>query len=62
MAKKIVTAGDRVYLKFFDLDFFHEKAREADAAILPFKGFEDKKFTSEISEADALILTSYQYP
>ena len=25
--KKIVTAGDRVYLKFFDLEFFHQFVR-----------------------------------
>ena len=56
MAKKIVTAGDRVYLKFFDLEFFHEKAREAGARLFPFKGFDEEKFKEEIADADALVL------
>ena len=56
MEKKIVTAGDRVYLKFFDLEFFHQKAREAHAGLAPFKGFDNDKFKEAISDADALIL------
>jgi D-3-phosphoglycerate dehydrogenase len=54
--KKIVTAGDRVYLKFFDLEFFHEKASEAGARLVPFKGFDEKEFAEVISDADALVL------
>ena len=56
MTKKIVTAGDRVYLKFFDLEFFHEKAREAGARLIPFKGFDEKEFKREIADTDALVL------
>jgi D-3-phosphoglycerate dehydrogenase len=56
MKKKIVTAGDRVYMKFFDMDFFQVRAREADADLIPFKGFDDDEFKEAISEADALIL------
>jgi D-3-phosphoglycerate dehydrogenase len=54
--KKIVTAGDRVYLKFFDLDFFHEKAKEANARLVPFKEFDEEKFKKEISDADAVVV------
>ncbi len=54
--KKIVTAGDRVYLKFFDMDFFHQKAAEADAKLVPFKEFDEEKFKKEISDADAIIV------
>jgi D-3-phosphoglycerate dehydrogenase len=54
--KKIVTAGDRVYLKFFDLDFFHEKAEEANAKLVPFKEFDEEKFKNEISDADAIVV------
>lgn len=54
--KKIVTAGDRVYLKFFDLDFFYIKAKEAGATLSPFSSFDEKKFIEEISDTDALIL------
>jgi len=54
--KKIVTAGDRVYLKFFDLDFFHQKAKEANARLVPFKEFDEEKFKREISDADAIVV------
>jgi D-3-phosphoglycerate dehydrogenase len=56
MTKKIVTAGDRVYLKFFDLDFFHKRAKEADAVLSPFKEFDEDKFKTAIADADALIV------
>ncbi len=54
--KKIVAAGDRVYLKFFDLQFFHEKAREANAEFVPFREFDEQKFKKAITDADALVL------
>jgi D-3-phosphoglycerate dehydrogenase len=54
--KKIVTAGDRVYLKFFDLDFFHRKAEEAGARLVAFKEFDEEKFRNEISDADAIVV------
>lgn len=54
--KKIVTAGDRVYLKFFDLEFFHQKAKEANARLVPFKEFDEEKFKREISDADAIVV------
>jgi len=53
---KIVTAGDRVYLKFFDLAFFHEKAAEAGATLVPFKDFDEQKFKATIADADALVV------
>jgi D-3-phosphoglycerate dehydrogenase len=54
--KKIVTAGDRVYLKFFDLDFFHQKAAEANARLAAFKEFDEEKFKREIADADAIVV------
>jgi len=56
MKKRIVTAGDRVYMKFFDMDFFKVRAQEADAELVPFKGFDERKFKHAIEQADALIL------
>jgi len=53
---KIVTAGDRVYLKFFDLEFFHQKCKEANARLVPFKEFDEEKFKREISDADAIVV------
>jgi D-3-phosphoglycerate dehydrogenase len=54
--RRIVTAGDRVYLKYFDLQFFHEKAREAEADLITFKGFDDEEFKTVIARADALVV------
>jgi len=54
--RKIVTAGDRVYLKYFDLQFFHDKAREAQAELIAFKGFDDREFKAVIAAADALVV------
>jgi D-3-phosphoglycerate dehydrogenase len=56
MKRKIVTAGDRVYMKFFDMDFFRDRAREADAELEPFKGFDDGAFREAVAGADGLIL------
>lgn len=56
MKRRIVTAGDRVYLKYFDLQFFHEKAREAEADLITFKGFDDEEFKTVIARADALVV------
>jgi D-3-phosphoglycerate dehydrogenase len=53
---RIVTAGDRVYLKFLDLQFFHDKAREAGAELIAFKGFDDQEFKGVIVSADALVV------
>ena len=54
--KKIVSAGDRVYLKYFDLSYFHDRAREADATFIPFKSFDEVLFKAEIADADALVV------
>ncbi len=56
MKRKIVTAGDRVYLKYFDLRFFHDKAREAEAELVAFKGLDDGAFKEAIASADALVV------
>ena len=56
MKRKIVTAGDRVYLKYFDLQFFHDKAREAEAELIAYKGFADGEFKAAIADADALVV------
>lgn len=54
--RRIVTAGDRVYLKFFDLEFFHQKAREANAELVPFKELDEERFKEALAEADALVV------
>jgi D-3-phosphoglycerate dehydrogenase len=56
MAQKIITAGDRVYLKFFDLEFFHKKAEEGGAELFPFRGLDEAEFKDAIEDADALVV------
>jgi D-3-phosphoglycerate dehydrogenase len=57
--RKIVTAGDRVYLKYLDLQFFHDKAAEAGAELIAFKGFDDEEFKEVISSADAMVVIDH---
>ena len=54
--KKIVIAGDRVYMKFFNLDYFHQKAKEANARLVPYEDFDEEKFKREITDTDAVIV------
>ena len=54
--KKIVTAGDRLYLKFPDPAYFRKRADEVDAELVSFKDPDDEKFKQVISDADALVL------
>jgi D-3-phosphoglycerate dehydrogenase len=56
LKRKIVTAGDRVYLKYFDLQFFRDKAREAEAQLIAFKGSDEEEFKTVIASADALVV------
>ncbi|MFW6181127.1 MAG: C-terminal binding protein [Spirochaetota bacterium] len=56
MPRKVVTAGDRVYLKFFDLEYFQRRASEADAEIVACRELEDGRYTACLEDADALIV------
>lgn len=54
--EKIVAAGDRVYMKFFDLDFFRNEAKKEGFRLVSFKSFDENEFISEIKDAVGLIL------
>ena len=54
--KKIVTAGDRFFLKFPDTKYFQKRAQEADAEIFECRGSDDESFRTAIRDADALIV------
>lgn len=56
MPRKVVTAGDRVYLKFFDFQYFRNRASEADAEIVACRELDDACFTGCLEDADALIV------
>jgi len=44
MSKTIVTSGNRVYLKFFDLDYFRDRAGVAYTEIEPCVSLDEKEF------------------
>ena len=54
--QRIVAAGDRVYMKFFDLDFFRKEAEKEGFELFSFKGFDDSEFEEAIKDAVGLIL------
>jgi D-3-phosphoglycerate dehydrogenase len=56
MPRKVVTAGDRVYLKFFDFEYFQQRASEAGAEIVACRELDDEGFTACLEDADALIV------
>ena len=56
MKGKIVISGDRVFLKFLDLAYFDERAREAEAQVCPVTSPDDDVLRESIRDADALIL------
>ena len=56
MPRKIVTAGDRVYMKFFDLDYFSERAKEADAVVEPCLSHDEEDFSALTALADAVVV------
>jgi D-3-phosphoglycerate dehydrogenase len=56
MPRNILTAGDRVYLKFFDMDYFQSRACEADARIVQCRDLDEGRFGELLPDADALIV------
>jgi hypothetical protein len=56
MNGKVVISGDRVFLKFLDLRYFDERAREAGAWVVPVTSSDDDVLRESIRDAVALIL------
>lgn len=56
MDKTIVIAGDRVFLKFLDMGYFEERAREAGARLVALRSAEEEEFRRSLAEADAVIV------
>ena len=54
--KKIVLAGERLFLKFPSLDYFHQRTKEINGTIVSAEGQDDKAFAEEARDADAVVL------
>ena len=49
-------AGERLFLKFPGLDYFHRRSREIDGRIVSAEGQDDAAFAAEVRDADAVVL------
>jgi D-3-phosphoglycerate dehydrogenase len=54
--KKIVFAGDRLFMKFPELGYFQERAREADARVVAVHTPDDEAFIGEVRDASAIAV------
>ena len=54
--KKIVLAGERLFLKFPSLDYFHKRTKEVGGRIVSAEGQDDAAFIDEVRDADAVVL------
>ncbi|MFW5694529.1 MAG: C-terminal binding protein [Alkalispirochaeta sp.] len=56
---KIVLLGNRLFMKFPDLEYFRRRAAEADATIVSTEGLSDSRIMEELREASALVLIGH---
>ena len=54
--KKIVLSGQRLFMKWSNLEYFERRARDADAEIVPVHSSDDEEFRSAVREASAIIV------
>jgi len=54
--KKILLAGDRLFMKFPALDYFESRAPEADAQIISTKGMSDQELIEAAKDASAICV------
>ncbi len=54
--KKIVFSGQRLFMKFGDLDYFKKRAVEIGAKIVAVRSEDDKKLKNEIVDASAVVV------
>jgi D-3-phosphoglycerate dehydrogenase len=54
--KKIVFAGDRLFMKFPELKYFKERAGEADAELVSVYAKDDKEFIQQVMDASAIVV------
>jgi D-3-phosphoglycerate dehydrogenase / 2-oxoglutarate reductase len=56
---KVVLVGNRLFMKFPDLSFFHERVREADATIVSTEGMADREILNELRDAAAIVVIGH---
>ena len=60
--KKILLAGDRLFMKFPALNYFESRAPEADAEIVSTKGMSDDEFIEAAKDASAICVIARPIP
>lgn len=56
---KVVLVGNRLFMKFPDLGYFHERVREADARIFSTDGLTDTEIINELRDAAAIVVIGH---
>ena len=54
--KNVVVSGERFFMKFGDLSYFEQRAREAGATIVPVDDREDEVFGGKVKDAAAVVV------
>ncbi len=54
--KKILFAGDRLFMKFGELEYFRTRAREADAEVVSTLGMDDREFRKAAEDTSAIAV------
>lgn len=54
--KKILFTGQRLFMKFSDLDYFHRRAREANMQIVTVRDEDDRELIKQAADASAVVL------
>ncbi|MEX2445686.1 MAG: C-terminal binding protein [Alkalispirochaeta sp.] len=56
---KVVLLGNRLFMKFPDLEYFRTRAAEADATIVSTAGLSDDQILKELRDASAVVLIGH---
>ena len=56
MPRKVLFAGDRLFMKFPSLEYFERRLAEADAIVVSTKGMDDAAFVQEAKDAAAIVV------
>lgn len=60
--KRVVLLGDRLFMKFPDMSYLRERAREADAELISTEDMSHEEIHAVVRDAAALMLIGYPIP
>lgn len=56
---KVVLLGNRLFMKFPDLEYFRTRAAEANATIVSTEGYSEEQILTELQDAAAIVLIGH---